>query len=154
MTFLSISIDTTSYRFEEQVKRGGNILCNFYLEVNEIYFPDNPWLDFPVIVLKWWIDNCILLINTDGEIDNSFMNGPYEFITVKNQDSIKLSFRKRSLNNFDDIATPVEIPFSTYRQALLQAADILINALEQYSVSGRELDKLKASVNLFRSSDV
>lgn len=59
------------------------------LRVEDCYFPEREWSDFPVIILKWWLDEMSLLWRgQQGDKDGircAFMDGDFYFtVTERN----------------------------------------------------------------------
>jgi hypothetical protein len=144
-------IDKESNHFFEEVRKNGNILCNFYLKIEQYYFPSKNWLDFPVIVLGWWLDGYRKLFEAKEPIINSLMNGPYGFTSqLIDSNSVKLCFFQRSRSGERELFTHI-LPIDEYKGSLIQAAEDLINVLEGRLAENKDVDQLKFILNEVRS---
>jgi len=133
------------------VRKGGNILCNFYITFNDTSFPSDPWLDFPVIVLDWWLEGYLTLRRTGRSVENSFMNGPFEFTSEMKGEIIKLIFRQRTAKGTKEVGESIELTLKEYENELIRVAELLLDVLDRLLVSGRDLDNLRANLALVRS---
>lgn len=57
------------------VTNTGTITGVIFIEIDNKYFPEENWNDFPVIILNWWLEKAIT--NIEGEY--RFMDGPFRF---------------------------------------------------------------------------
>ncbi len=64
MTKIDIEVDTDSDRFKREVARNGNPLSQIALVYEDDAFPSRDWLDFPVVVLAWWLKDYFKLIRS------------------------------------------------------------------------------------------
>ena len=151
MARFTIHVDTASQRFIREVRAGGNILCTLYILVDNWPFPSDSWLDFPVIVLSWWLEGCLEMYKVDEPIENSFMNGPFEFTSLKDGESVRLTFTKRTLAGAIELRPPVRILLDEYRNELVRTTQELLDALDKYSASGQDVDNLRIALDSLRS---
>lgn len=147
MERFAIHVDTTSSRFIEEVRTGGNIFCNFYILVNEWAYPSNTWQDFPVIVLTWWIEGYLKLCRAGTPVVNSFMNGPFEFVSTIEKENVILTFRQRTITGVIEMGSPSVLRLYEYKSGLIEAAEQLLKAMEGHAASGQDLDNLKGIFN-------
>jgi hypothetical protein len=146
MDKLSICIDTHGSRFLDEAREGRNILCGFHLRIGEESFPGENWLDFPVIVLAWWLDGYIILTETTEPVENLFMNGPFEFVSRARGKVVELTFWRRTLTGRIKERSPIRLSLRDYKNSLTAAAQKLVNTLVAHSVSSPDLDKLKTAL--------
>ncbi|QIR36395.1 hypothetical protein HCG51_06230 [Tolypothrix sp. PCC 7910] len=142
MTKFKICIDTKSNNFIEEISKQGNLLSQFYISINEWVFPSRSWLDFPVIVLNWWIEGYINLFKQTNPIENSFMNGPYEFTSSIIGKNVELKFFQTTKLGNQEVGSYC-ILLNDYRAALIQATNNLLKAIEQESFSNSDIEQLK-----------
>src|SRR5690349_21327030 len=110
MSIFRMFVDTSSEKFAESASSGGNILCTTYIEASNNAFPSDSWLDFPVIVLSWWLDGYLNMAEENTPVENDFMNGPYEFVCMPHGDEVSITFRRRMLNQVMPVGSPLSIP--------------------------------------------
>ncbi len=145
-----ISIRTEGAEFERQVSAKGNILCEMHVVVGGQPFPDDSWRDFPVIVLAWWLDGVLQIRDGASSVENSFMNGPFEFAVAALDDKITLSPRKRRVQGSEPVGNDVEMPAIEYRDEVVRAAEALIRELDMRSAGGKDLEYLRAITDQVR----
>ena len=67
----------------ETFKRGstGLVVGSIWLELDATLFPSNRWIDFPVVILGWWLQ-AIQAMSGGGKKRGEclFMDGPYWFV--------------------------------------------------------------------------
>lgn len=142
MSKFKIFVDTSSARFFQEIEKQRNILCNFYISLDDWIFPSLDWLDFPVIVLGWWLEGYINSLK--GEIvENSFMNGPFGFTSVIEQKSIKFDFFQETKLGRKFIASYTNVSVKDYEKELLRVTNNLLTSLEKESLLNQDIQNLK-----------
>lgn len=73
-----IIVDTKSYKFNPKGVSTGEI----YLEIENQFFPDPVWNDFPEVILSWWLEGFsqLLTFKEEGYYKFLFMDGPCKWI--------------------------------------------------------------------------
>ena len=57
-----------------------SITGTFYVKLGDFVFPDDKWNDFIVVILDWWLNNLLLIIDNHIEkITCNFMDGSFRF---------------------------------------------------------------------------
>ncbi len=140
----SIYVDTSSELFMREIRRGGNIRCDTHISVDSEDFPDKFFKDFPVIVLSWWIEGYVQMLEGNRVVKNSFMDGPFEFTTQKLEDVIRLDRYERKLAGNRRIGSTIEVSLQEYRNELIRVSQQLVGVLERCDVSGVDFETLKA----------
>jgi len=136
-----------------EIRRGGNIRCDTHISVDDENFPDTFFKDFPVVILSWWIEGYFQMLGEERVIKNSFMDGPFEFTTQRCGHDIWLERYERKLIGNRKLGSTVEIPLQEYHNELSRTAQHLIDMLDNLSVSGGDIDTLKAmTTRISRSS--
>lgn len=82
LSVLKIQLD------EVRVSQSGIVTAPIYFCVEDRFFPEEGWSDFPLIVLSWWLDEIA------GGAEKSvfpFMDGPFEINSLRVGDDIQLS---------------------------------------------------------------
>ena len=51
-----------------------NIYSTFYIKIEDHYFPDKQWTDFPVAILRMWCEN---LLSNRKKFELYFLDGPF-----------------------------------------------------------------------------
>jgi hypothetical protein len=139
----SIILDTSNPRFLKEIQAGGNILCDFRIQVNQQAFPSDPWLDFPVIVLAWWLKGYLELIKTNGPVENDFMNGPFLFVSRLIAHNVTLTLWQSTVTNRIELGS-AKLALDEYRIELVRAAGHLLNELDRHSVSTPDVSNLRS----------
>jgi hypothetical protein len=144
MNSFTVFVDSKSPSFQQQLSAGGNILCNFYIRLGRDPFPADPWLDFPVIVLTWWLLGLVKLLKAEEPVENDFMNGPYSFMTELKGDEVIITRCKRGVVEVAQIGIPIAINSQEYKEGLVESAVSLIGLA--YTSKGRDWDSLRAAI--------
>jgi hypothetical protein len=127
---------------------GGDI----HLIISGCSFPSDRCYDYPVTLLGWWIENCITLNSqSEGIVENCFMDGPYEFWTEKVSETARLKFFRRDIDEDDDdiyveVLQTYEISFEDYKRELCNAGRKMLRVFDENHVSGEEMENLKSLV--------
>jgi hypothetical protein len=147
MGIFSIVIDTDGQPFIESGRAGGNAICEIHIESENVPFPSISWRDFPIIILAWWIRGYVAIAGTAGSVGNSFMNGPYEFVSTVDQGKVAICMRRRTRTNDVEVGNTLIISERSYRNELIRAAKLLLNAVDRYAISGPDVDNLRVELN-------
>jgi hypothetical protein len=147
MADFTIFVDYQNPRFKQEIEAGKNALLNFYINIEGQPFPGNPFLDFPVIVLGWWLEGYMQLVNNGEPVENTFMNGPFEFESALNGEEVFLSFRERTRAGKREARKPITITLAEYKSGLVQASQALVDSLSQFSAGSKDIDFLKNILN-------
>ena len=71
----------------------GIVDATFYIDIEEILFPEAGWTDFVIIVLDWWINSIIdIYFQQKAEFTLQFMDGPYYVECHKTGEQVHMSF--------------------------------------------------------------
>lgn len=62
----------------------GSITGGLFFVFEGQYFPAEEWIDFPVVILGWWLGALADVLDGDSECKFGFMDGPYQ-IDIKRQ---------------------------------------------------------------------
>ncbi len=139
----SINVDINNISIQDQVQPKGNLQANFFIMAEGKPYPSDPWWDFPVIVLSWWLEGFKTMIQTGISVENSFMNGPFEFGSQLVGDQVRLTFWKRTRSGNVEVRPSLDLTTEQYKSGLIQAANHLIGILDKYSITGADIKNLK-----------
>ncbi len=75
---IAIIVDTKSYKFDSTGMSTGVI----YMEIENQFFPDPVWNDFPEVILSWWLEGFsqLLTFKEEGYYEFLFMDGPCKWV--------------------------------------------------------------------------
>jgi hypothetical protein len=142
----SIVLDRTSARFEEEVKRGGNILATLFITIGDFAFPSPPHMDFAVIVLAWWLDAYHRSLRDKATFSNDFMDGPYSCVFVPQGESLLLECQYHGLEGDFGVGGPFLIDARQYADELTRCSRDLVQVLDSKGYKNRDLEQLRASL--------
>lgn len=111
-------------------------------KLNSKSFPEEGWFDFPVVVLKWWLDAAIDLARGKTRIaDFRFMDGPFR-IRVDSQTNRLILLRG------DDIQSeaPFMLDHKPLLEALASAAGTVVEICEGHGWSTGDVDLLREAL--------
>lgn len=99
-----------------------------WLNVNSQSFPGSGWLDFPVVVLGFWLTNLQpLVLGSLQECGCLFMDGPYAFdVKVVAHNEWALNFVERTANGKCSLLT-VTLEASVVLSQIRTAAHAVVN---------------------------
>jgi hypothetical protein len=111
-------------------------------------FPEVNWIDFPVVILGWWLERLDALGN--GGTECSFMDGPFEFTVsdLGNALARVCCFERRIRERVPvaDFQTHV----SLLRASLRSAAESALAECDRREWSGSDVERLRARVRAAR----
>jgi hypothetical protein len=119
MNGLALVVDASSI----QRNRNENVTGGIHLEIDDTQFPSATWHDFPVIVLGWWAQALLALVEGDAEVqDLNFMDGPYVIrITPLESDQVQIECCKRRASD-TSVVYSASLSLSAFLQTFLAAA--------------------------------
>jgi hypothetical protein len=123
-----------------------NIVGVIYVQMEDVFFPDADWYDFPVRILGWWSNNLFYVIqNCDN--DFLFMDGPFGFsLKMKNENDILISFhtdRKETLTHSTSLVH--------FTKELIQASQLVLDKASQNEWHNTDIDVLLRELTKLRS---
>jgi hypothetical protein len=131
----------------------GNAPTRLYLTAgaDDVPFPADNWLDFPVIVLTWWLTDYAAMRAHGSPVSSSFMNGPYvfEISPVDDGESLHVRFLRRTTDSTVDAAAPAGVRTEDYAAALLEAAE---SVAVETSPNDSDLPALRAAITAHAAS--
>lgn len=142
--YFSVHIDTSSDQFHTAVSQGDFIFCAIHVIAGSTAFPSPNWEDDAVALLNGWLEGCIELIGVTVSVRNIFLEGPYEFISRRLNDSVLVTFHVRTVNSREQVGEAVTVPLKQYMEGMMHPARQLANTLDRLSYSGRSSPDFEA----------
>jgi hypothetical protein len=66
----------------------GNITGQVFLRGPAGDFPESRWSDFPVVILRWWIEGLTAVVaGKNRSFQGMFMDGPFAFVVQRDADT-------------------------------------------------------------------
>ncbi len=153
MKKFAIHIEIDRARVEERIAEEENIDGIIYILVEKSPFPADRWFDYPVTILGWWLEGYLKLSKDEVAVDNDFMDGPFKFISTKDQDKVRLTFRQRTHQGEVEVRPAIVTAMTEYQDELIQTAKSLLDILNGYSASGADIDSLRNVLNKVQAVD-
>lgn len=84
--YIDIIIDMDSLH----ISKMKSITSEIYFSIGDKCFPEERWSDFPVVILTWWINVLLLIINSKVGLSDKFlfMDGPFYIKGKKSEEDI------------------------------------------------------------------
>lgn len=72
----------------------GKVLGHIWVQVDDVFFPEQEWDDFVVVIMGWWLDGFLKIsMGKQSKCICSFMDGPFEFtVTPQTQERWLIEF--------------------------------------------------------------
>lgn len=109
-----IIVDKQSYKFHSKGTSTGMI----YLKIENQFFPDPVWNDFPEVIIAWWLEGFTQLLSykDQGYYEFLFMDGPCKWvIDYEGNENVKIKcYRhdKIEINSEEKLGTILEMLLS------------------------------------------
>ncbi|MGJ5816077.1 hypothetical protein [Paludibaculum fermentans] len=83
----------------------GSICGQIWCEVGTLAFPESHWYDFPIVMVKWWLEATVgLLDRRTRNADVNFMDGPYlVHVFAERRDSWQCQFLEMAVGRTEVI---------------------------------------------------
>jgi hypothetical protein len=107
-------------------------------------FPSADWIDFPVVVLSWWLESYLRMADSGHPQACSFMNGPFEFLTVPVGERLLIRYRRRTANGDVETRPTTSVAVAEYAGALRVAVETILTALPADDTGDSDLLRLRA----------
>jgi hypothetical protein len=137
MTF-EVEVDAKALR----MSKAGSITGPVFVRTSSQEFPSKSWDDFAVVVLGWWSEAILALIQGASEASLRFMDGPYKIRIAKNDvDHVRLElFRGDTLQGNSDASV------SEIVSGLREAGEKLLARCDEEQWSNSDVELLRARV--------
>ena len=138
---------------ENSLTKGNDdvIFGKIYISVGDSSFPDKKWDDFIVVIMSWWNEE-LLKIMDNNEMDNNekdyqlnFMDGPYEVvINRKPFERLELECLRRGRDK-NVVLSRVSCSLNEFSNQLIKATETVIKVLESNNWDTNDIRILKDS---------
>ncbi|WP_437656917.1 hypothetical protein [Sorangium sp. So ce1182] len=142
---LSITVNTDTL----SLAHNGPITGEIFIEYAETIFPEARWSDFSAVILSWWCQATIRLIEGASREEFLFMDGSFCFDISQNKGAWYVRC-------FDDIS-PTSSPITqgsfdrrTFVESLLAAANSVVRACAERSWMSKDVASLSLSLDNLR----
>lgn len=133
MNKLQIVLNETNF----QISKFNNVSSGYYVQIDDVSFPDKQWIDLSVSVIEMWLE--VLnrhLLGTENESILNFMDGDYE---------IRLHKESRFCSLASFVEPDGRISYST-------TVDLLYLARQLLSVSSKIINVLQKHTSTYHTS--
>lgn len=154
MGVFSVTIGTDTDKFFHDSSRGESIRCLMYVTLDGYDFPGSLFMDYPLIVLGWWLDGYTRFATSRSRVINTFMDGPYEYWCEPfGEEATLLTLYTRTLKGRLVQGKPTTVPLEEYRGALYQSAQNLSRVLASLGYSNADVERLRDLIHGMESGD-
>lgn len=127
-----------------------NITGNIFFRIDNIYFPEENWNDFILIIVGNWINEYMSFLNScRRNFTLYFMDGGFEIDGIlEDSENIKLEYVRRYISEREIICTE-SVDKNDFEKQIIKACRkamriaSTLNMTEQFNNFGKMLDKLK-----------
>lgn len=140
----SIRVSKTSFSTQ--------VFSQLYFQIGDIFFPEEDWDDFSVIVLNWWLHEARHMHEGGKSIFN-FMDGPYYFQIYLKNNICNIKFIEDRNNKKHEVLS-AEILYNDYLKILKQNANQLIRNLPFEAQNLKEVLELKSEFKLLQKTKI
>lgn len=130
------------------ISKSQAVFGEIYFKMDNECFPEIKWNDFIVIIMKWWIQNFIEIIDADiyQTFELAFMDGPFLVRGVKiDNDTISLDFLKSKIKGEETIIN-TKCSILEFKILLINAAKVVLETVERRNWDTKETVELKEIV--------
>ncbi|MCL2012424.1 MAG: hypothetical protein FWG75_06535 [Cystobacterineae bacterium] len=143
---LSLVINPDSFEISEsETGKSTQIFAEIYFQMGDEFFPEEAWNDFVAIVLNWWIDNALNMLNNNSKNSRSdFMDGPYYFDMELYGDKLLIHFIDDSCDDKKAVHCE-EVYVVDFLEMLRKSANLVLSLAKDHPRPLLELTRLKAN---------
>ncbi|OCG19425.1 hypothetical protein [Gilliamella sp. WF3-4] len=125
------------------------IFSKIYFQIGNIFFPDEQWDDFTVVILNWWLKEACK-IQQNNITHFYFMDGPFYFEVFCINKICKIKFID---NRFDkkEVVYSGEIEYTSLLNLLKKNANLLIRSLPMDAEKLKDVIELKQNLKLIQT---
>lgn len=144
---MMVVLEVDSVRFSES-KLSDSVFARIYLQYDvDQYFPECGWDDFAEIILEWWVDGAVSLLENGGSSVFRFMDGDFSF-EIKMADDKKFLIELREKSK---ILAPKYFDFIKFCHSLAAACNMLLRRIQEISKNREVFSSLNARLNILRN---
>ncbi len=142
---VSLKIDPSTIKFNID----GNSTGNIYFSINgKKSFPDDEWNDFVDIILNWWINAIIEMIESNlVGCELLFMDGPFSLIITKDIQGENWIIKTQKSNS---TLNEVEIVGKDFVDMIYKKARQLMHYYYLNNFKNEDIEILEKSLNSFK----
>lgn len=133
---IDVEVDTLNIR--------NNITGVISLRVNDHYFPEREWNDFPIIILDWWLTNLLSLWRDEPDtadgVDCLFMDGDYSYRVTPHDDRWSIDFTD------DEIVYSIEVERAAFMREVLNCAAHTLDFCRARGWRSTDIDNLATKI--------
>ena len=78
--------------------KGGHMPGWIYLEMNQKFYPDDDWIDNPIVILGWWLNSIRDVLNGRENQGICFMEGPFFIEAIDDGKNLALKSEDGEVN--------------------------------------------------------
>jgi hypothetical protein len=141
---MNLSININEQNIYKSSGISESILGEVSIKIGDIFFPEETWNDFVVIILGWWLKDVFSLLNNKKqEVKCYFMDGPYRFIIKFDKKRLfSISFIKEWSDSIECIAK-INCEKELFISELLLKSDLVIDICKRNQWVSKDLEILK-----------
>lgn len=144
---VSLIINPDSVRISES-KISTQIFSEIYFQIGSVFFPEEKWDDFSVVVLGWWLQEACCIKPGRRSIFR-FMDGPYYFEVCLIDDSCDIDFISDRYNK-KEIVFSNRMKFKDFLGLLTKSANLVIRELPTEVNELKDVLELKNNLKLLQ----
>lgn len=137
MYYFYLKSDLNTYSWDNR-----SVYGDFYIEIDNITFPNDGWSDIISSVLDMWIDNVIKLLESDFKttVELNFMDGPYYLeVSCRCKDILEVHLFSRDIKVYEN---PFEVSFYNFLSEIIKVTSNMLRYQRLENVSSiKKLNK-------------
>lgn len=139
---LPFAVENQESSYEPKLR--SSLVAEIHLEFEDgSCFPDKYWVDFPSAILTWWARGIVQLLKGSQNVENSFMDGPYQFDTKMVNGLVKLQPIESRINGNVEVLPPVQISLENFIETVINSLSTMIEFMRLHpNLKDREYNRL------------
>jgi hypothetical protein len=128
----------------------GNVYGNISLHLGCLRFPDPNWSYFVIVVLQWWCQAVLSLLQGErGSIEIRFIEGPF-FVSIKAVETDLWHLSLVEDGAIRRVTGNADVPPAALLDSLLEATDRTIASCRKQKWLSSDIDQLSAIASAVR----
>lgn len=123
--------------------RGSLILFGIYWVHNNIAYPSADWTDFGAVILGWWLQAALQMMQGSRQEEFFFMDGPFALFGQCKNDQLVFSARRSS----EQWTTTLE----EFASEIVSGAEAVVAELARLEIGKSDQNSLSAGVRALRT---